>query len=54
MALQTRPQAPAPNPNAIPAELIARVQWMCWWYEQDNNGKWTKPLIIPGALWRAG
>jgi hypothetical protein len=44
-----RPVAPAPNVANIPAELIARVQWVCWWYEQDKNGKWTKPLIIPGT-----
>jgi primase-polymerase (primpol)-like protein len=48
--LQTaRPVAPAPNVDTIPAELIARVQLVCWWYEQDKNGKWTKPLIIPGT-----
>ena len=44
----TRPIAPAPRLDTIPAELIARVQWVCWWYEW-NGKKWTKPLIIPGT-----
>jgi hypothetical protein len=36
--LQTaRPIAPAPNLDTIHAELIARVQWMCWWYELDKT-----------------
>jgi hypothetical protein len=36
--LQTaRPIAQAPNVDTIPAELIARVQWVCWWYAQDKT-----------------
>jgi Tol biopolymer transport system component len=33
--LQKCTQAPAPNLDAIPAELIARGQWVCWCYTLD-------------------
>lgn len=36
-----RPVAPVPNLDAIPAELKARPQWVCWWYFWKGNG-WTK------------
>ncbi len=40
--LQTRPVAPAPRLDTIPAELTSRPQWVVWRYELDKNGKWTK------------
>ena len=36
-----RPIAPAPNLDAIPAELKALPQWVCWAYEL-KGAKWTK------------
>jgi len=51
--LQTRPQTPAPNLAAIPAELTARVQWVCWAYALDTNGKPTKIPYTPGTTSKA-
>ncbi len=48
-----RPVAPAPNLDAIPAELIARVQWVCWSYALGKNGKWTKVPYTPGTTSKA-
>ena len=55
MTLQTaRPVAPAPNLDTIPAELIARVQWVCWRYEPNKAGtKWTKVLYTPHTTSKA-
>jgi hypothetical protein len=43
-----RPQAPAPNVAAIPAELQARAQWVTWRYEWRHD-KWTKVPYIPAT-----
>jgi hypothetical protein len=42
-----RPQAPTPNLAAIPAELIARAQWVCWRYQRSTRDAWTKVPIDP-------
>ena len=51
--LQTRPQTPAPNLATIPAELSDRVQWVCWAYALDTNGKSTKVPDTPGTTSKA-
>jgi putative DNA primase/helicase len=38
-----RPVAPIPNIDAVPAELRALPQWVCWRYELNKDRtKWTK------------
>lgn len=48
-----RPSAPAPNFAAIPTELTSRPQWVCWRYELDRKGKWTKVPYTPGTTRKA-
>ncbi|MEO7908595.1 MAG: hypothetical protein ABIV47_02990 [Roseiflexaceae bacterium] len=46
-------QTSTPNLANIPAELIARVQWVCWCYALDKNGKPTKIAYTPGTSSKA-
>jgi hypothetical protein len=41
---EARPKALSPRPEAIPAGLRDRKQWVCWRYER-RDGKWTKVPI---------
>jgi primase-polymerase (primpol)-like protein len=39
----------APITAAIPAELRAIPNWVCWRRETDDKGEPTKVLYIPGT-----
>ena len=41
-----RPVPPLPDPAAIPSELLARPQWVCWRFEL-RDGKLTKVPLDP-------
>ncbi len=43
------PPAQPVNPDGIPADLKARPQWICWRWERDKKGKWTKVPIHPST-----
>ena len=45
-AAPERPKALRVKPEAIPAVLKGRDQWVCWRYER-RDGKWTKRPVSP-------
>jgi putative DNA primase/helicase len=51
-----RPTPLPVSPDAIPAELKAMKQWVCWDYKyrpQQNKHPWTKVPADPDLCWRA-
>jgi len=46
-AAPTKPPPVEVVVDGIPAEIRDLVQFCCWSWERDDNGKWTKPPINP-------